>query len=330
MLKPKPVNYDIELLCNSAQKGDVLNIVSLLEVFDFEFNSLVKSYYVAKKRANKLKINTDIRKDLDLNYLKSRVKNSNDKSLVEQGEDCKQSAILLYNQFKSKLIIDEYATLFAYVLCDLNDYQDFFNFLITYNVYINLNCRDNYGQTLLHRACKKGNVEIVKLLLTYNIEINCYDYISNINKNPNKTPLHYATKKLHYDVVDILTTHGVNMNCKDTDKKTPLHYIAPGPLGNRRMFELLISKGADINCKYKHKTLLYYAVENNLLDTVVYLLKLGANPFIPSRTYTCIHKFDKVYELPLTLAIRQNFLDLNQQIDNYRIIILLNTFLNIK
>jgi hypothetical protein len=68
----------------------------------------------------------------------------------------------------------------------------------------NVNLTDEKGNTALHFAVKRGRVDIVKLLLSYN---------STISKNKQEeTPLHLAVKRNHRDIVEILLLTNPNLN----------------------------------------------------------------------------------------------------------------------
>ena len=51
----------------------------------------------------------------------------------------------------------------------------------------NVNQPDNYGRTLLHRACKSGSLDVVKTLIEQGANVNQPD-------NSGRTPLHWACK----------------------------------------------------------------------------------------------------------------------------------------
>ena len=105
-----------------------------------------------------------------------------------------------------------------------------------------------------------------------------------------------------------------------------MFYVAPGETGNVKVFELLLSGGADINRKYKDTTLLYIATRQNRSDTVKYLLDNGASPFtaslIAKPTPTGI-KFEYYYQTPIDLAISTFYDNLDDEVHNLRIIFLL-------
>ena len=83
---------------------------------------------------------------------------------------------------------------------------------------INLNYKDENGNTALHYACDEGNLKIVEILLDANCETN--------NKNIEKqTPLHLSAKRGYFDISKRLIESGANLNAEDSEKNSPLHYV---------------------------------------------------------------------------------------------------------
>lgn len=97
---------------------------------------------------------------------------------------------------------------------------------------------DNHGQTLLAKACAKGEYETAKRRLVERPEdLNFADYAGN-------APLQIASLNGHENIVQLLIDAGCDLNCRNSDKETPL----------------------------------LDAVENGHLGVVKILLKAGVNP----------------------------------------------------
>jgi acyl-CoA-binding protein len=80
---------------------------------------------------------------------------------------------------------------------------------------INLKDDDN-EQTALHWACDRGEVEVVKLLLSYpGIDVKAADQTG-------MSPLHYAVTCEFEEVVQLLMTAGADPHQKDEDGETPM------------------------------------------------------------------------------------------------------------
>ena len=83
---------------------------------------------------------------------------------------------------------------------------------------ININYKDENGNTALHYACDEGNLKIVEILL----EVKCDPNIKNIHK---QTPLHLSAKRGYFDISKLLIEHGAQLNLYDSEKNTPIHYV---------------------------------------------------------------------------------------------------------
>jgi ankyrin repeat protein len=69
---------------------------------------------------------------------------------------------------------------------------------------VNVNRKDQYGWTPLHRAAFKGRVESVKVLISGGAEIDALDY-------DGVTPLHCCVEAGHVQVALLLIAHGANV-----------------------------------------------------------------------------------------------------------------------
>lgn len=108
----------------------------------------------------------------------------------------------------------------------------------------NINKKDTWGQTPLHKACINGDIDCAVLLLHHQkAKVNAGD-------NLNLTPLYLATRNNHLGVIKLLLGNGANPNIVTPSKWSPLHVA--------RSYEavtLLVKFGSNI-----HAT-------NNLNDT---------------------------------------------------------------
>ena len=62
-----------------------------------------------------------------------------------------------------------------------------------------INKTNKYGDTALHWACRKGYIDIVKLLLDYDADPNIENKFAGIN-----TPLGIAEREGHTEIVSLL------------------------------------------------------------------------------------------------------------------------------
>ena len=83
---------------------------------------------------------------------------------------------------------------------------------------VDLNYRDEKGNTALHYACDEGNLKIVEILLNSNCD-------SNVVNNKKETPLHLASKRGYFDISKKLIEKGALLNIYDGENNSPIHYV---------------------------------------------------------------------------------------------------------
>jgi ankyrin repeat protein len=88
-----------------------------------------------------------------------------------------------------------------------------------------VNAKNRYGSTPLHRAAYAGHKEIAELLIAKGADVNAGDKV---------TPLHYAAQGGEKEMVELLIVDGADVNKKDDDGKTPLDLIDPLNPNNRK------------------------------------------------------------------------------------------------
>ncbi|EAY16290.1 hypothetical protein TVAG_423430 [Trichomonas vaginalis G3] len=133
----------------------------------------------------------------------------------------------------------------------------------------NVNGKDKYGQTALHRAVFNNSKEAAELLILHGINI-------NEKNNGGETALHITARYNCKETAEILISHGANINEKNVYEQTALHRAAIN--NSNEIAELLISHGANINGKDKDGfTSLHSAAYNNSKETAELLISHGAN-----------------------------------------------------
>lgn len=168
----------------------------------------------------------------------------------------------------------------------------------------NINAKSVNG-TVLHLACRIGNVKLLNYLLDHHANPAIADsrgvppigacaansYIADqipfdrllvkgVNLNApgsdGLTLLSRAVESNNLALVNKLISLGANVSAADTDGDTPLIHA----VRNKQLLTLLISKGADINHPGQNGTALNAALNMQQMDTVAYLLSKGANPTV--------------------------------------------------
>jgi cytohesin len=105
---------------------------------------------------------------------------------------------------------------------------------------VDVNAKDDNGDTPLHEAADTGHEEVVELLIANGADVdakNRYDM----------TPLHWAASAGHKEIAALLIAKGADVDAKRDDGDTPLHSVAY--LGRKEIVELLIAEGADVNSR---------------------------------------------------------------------------------
>ncbi len=125
----------------------------------------------------------------------------------------------------------------------------------------NIEEKDSFGNSPLYEATYNGNIDMVRLLLAYNADVN----------NPNNngfTPL-FATigKKNSFEITKLLIENGANVNHVTKYGHPPL-FKAASIKNRKEIIKLLVKKGADVNFKGEDgetsifHTLLFSNIEN--------------------------------------------------------------------
>ncbi|KAH7383007.1 ankyrin repeat-containing domain protein [Cadophora sp. MPI-SDFR-AT-0126] len=101
--------------------------------------------------------------------------------------------------------------------------------------------RKGHDGTPLHWAIDEGYVDIARLLLDYNAELETMNIVF-------QTPLLVATFEGQWDLAKLLVFKGANVNVKDNEiEVTPLHMASLH--GRSDLVEILLDKGAEVNAR---------------------------------------------------------------------------------
>ena len=150
--------------------------------------------------------------------------------------------------------------------------------------HVDLEERDEKGNTPLYRATMFNNTRMMKKLIDAGANIN--------SKNERKkTPLHLAAGFEKIETVRLLVSEGANLESKDKYGSTPLHQAAF--MRNGDSIEYLIESGADVNAVNKYGvSVLHHAIGySSNIELVRMLIEAGAkvNYGIPKHEVFPLH-----------------------------------------
>ncbi|CAM8987042.1 unnamed protein product [Rhodiola kirilowii] len=126
------------------------------------------------------------------------------------------------------------------------------------------------GTTALHHSAAIGNVELLRLFLLKGIDVDA--------QSDSGTPLIWAAGHDQHDAVRVLLEHHANPNAETDDNITPL--ISAVAAGSLACVELLIEAGANVNVIAGGATPLHIAADSGNLEIINCLVKAGADPNI--------------------------------------------------
>ncbi|XP_066245862.1 BRCA1-associated RING domain protein 1-like [Euwallacea similis] len=146
------------------------------------------------------------------------------------------------------------------------------------------------GETSLHLACKRKNLEQVRELVECPDDINARDYAG-------WAPLHEAIYTENLEIIEYLLKQHCLVNIPALYFETPLHQAVS--LNNIEIVKLLLKYGADVTLKdYSGKT----PIENTTDENIKELLRLSSdsaktpklfNVFLPFKVSVYCHSIDE-------------------------------------
>ena len=171
----------------------------------------------------------------------------------------------------------------------------------------NPNIPNKEGYYPIHAAIHLGNLEVVKILIENNVDVNVksikdgvtplyyamgygkqkisipiIDYLLKQKADPTITfsgyyPIHAAILNGHCDAVEVLIKNNVNINVYGGEGVYPIHYAAQN--GHLELVKMLLQK-TDVNIKAQAEhqvTPLWLAAQNGHLETIKYLVEHKAD-----------------------------------------------------
>ena len=132
-----------------------------------------------------------------------------------------------------------------------------------------VNAKNEYGSTPLHKSARHGRLEVARALIDKGADVNA-------KNDDGWTPLLLSASNEHLEVARFLIEAGADVNAKNEYGFTPLHKSARH--GHLEVARALIDKGADVNAKNDDgSTPLLLSAENGRLEVVRALIEAGAD-----------------------------------------------------
>jgi ankyrin repeat protein len=154
-------------------------------------------------------------------------------------------------------------------------------------IIINWQGPDSKSRTALHRACKNGHLEVVKLLVEHGASIEATD-------DKEMTPLLEAAGIERLDVVRFLEDNGSDINAVAADGRTILHFsAADNSVPDLEHFLQSPKLRHSLTTRTRNgRTVLHCAVEAGSVEATRFILQRSSRLEILSKTddgYTCLH-----------------------------------------
>ena len=125
------------------------------------------------------------------------------------------------------------------------------------------------GTYPIHIATKRGNIEILELLIKKGANVN------QVDKNGN-APIHMAVKQKNPKILELLLDNGANINHLNRRGNAPIHLVFERYSAKEQTLALLVKREADVNlCDREGKTPLDYlgrvgmTIDPELCETLV-------------------------------------------------------------
>ncbi|KAL6475184.1 hypothetical protein MHYP_G00162240 [Metynnis hypsauchen] len=269
-------HHSFDLFSGEDKELNFIKVTSKKCGVNEESESLTYKASISQDREDELRIYSTHDSDDEINKQDDKAKEGG--QLSQDIIDNLQKIIELQQKKKVQKTLERKTPPAFHTVCDFVDEDDFLkaavdNKLPMIESYLargaDPNACDNFNRTALHRACSRGNVEIVKRLLEAGALIENKDKLD-------ATAVHWACRGGSLPVLELLLNHNGNLSARDKLQSTPLHVAVR--TGHYECAEHLIHCGADVNAKDREgDTPMHDAVRLNRFKFIQLLLMHGAN-----------------------------------------------------
>lgn len=115
---------------------------------------------------------------------------------------------------------------------------------------VEIDWRDNWGNTALHIHANDGNIDLVRILLEHGADVNARNGFG-------ATPLHSALRGGDNENIDLvvieLLRHGVDVNAVGRETDSPLVYALRNPVVGDEIVDLLMLRGARVELRHNYR-----------------------------------------------------------------------------
>ena len=179
---------------------------------------------------------------------------------------------------------------------------------------VDVNAKDDDGDTSLFIATDEGHKEVIELLIANGADVNGRIEVQHSARRGG-TCLHVAAVFSYKEIAELLIAEGVDVNAKDDEGDTALN-LAAGEGGSLEIVKLLIAKGVNVNMKNGNGlNPLHYAVYGGHKEIAELLIAESAdvngNNFAPSLGIAASEGYKEILELLLAKGADVNALGPN-------------------
>ncbi|KAL3873072.1 hypothetical protein ACJMK2_036231 [Sinanodonta woodiana] len=174
-------------------------------------------------------------------------------------------------------------------------------------------CRTSQEDTILHRACLSGHLEMSKYL------VQTYPTMLRQVNNMKSTPIHYAAENGNIALLSYLIDCGTDPWCKTSQEDTILHRACLG--GHLEMSKHLVQTFPTIlhQVNSKMNTPAHYAAQSGNIALLSYLIDFGTDPWCKtSEEDTLLHIACLSGQLEMSKHLVKAYPSMIHEVDNMK------------